>query len=369
MTSNPNESLNVTVASYIPYNQRIETYVVPVLFALIFIVGILGNGTLVIIFARNKNLRNVPNTYIINLAMGDILVLMISLPFTSTIYTIESWPYGELICKLSDFVKETSIGVSVFTLTALSVDRYFAIVAPMRHHMGSFAGQGTIIVAVAIWILSVVLACPTAILSYVRHVNDTGTEPFDVCWPYPDYIWEDYPKLNVMMKFLFYYLLPLLIISGFYAAMANHLVKSSKNMPGEPQGQQSRQIEARKKVAKVVLSFVVIFAVCFFPNHVFFLWFYFNSSAHQDYDDFWHACRIIGFCLCFINSCINPIALYCVSGVFRKYYNQYLFCCLASPQSKRGGRGKLDRQSTLVNFNSTFRRTSTSMSMLQSASL
>lgn len=75
---------------YIPYEMRPETYIVPVLFALIFVVGVLGNGTLVLIFIRNRNMRNVPNTYIFSLALGDLLVIVTSVPFTSTLYTVSS---------------------------------------------------------------------------------------------------------------------------------------------------------------------------------------------------------------------------------------------------------------------------------------
>ena len=76
---------------YIPYNMRPETYIVPVLFALIFVVGVLGNGTLVLIFIRNSNMRNVPNTYIFSLALGDLLVIVTSVPFTSTLYTVSRY--------------------------------------------------------------------------------------------------------------------------------------------------------------------------------------------------------------------------------------------------------------------------------------
>lgn len=47
---------------YTPYGDRPETYIVPVLFAIIFVVGVLGNGTLVVIFLRHRAMRNVPNT-------------------------------------------------------------------------------------------------------------------------------------------------------------------------------------------------------------------------------------------------------------------------------------------------------------------
>lgn len=45
---------------------------------------------------------------------------------------MESWPWGSFLCTFSEFIKNVSIGVSVFTLTALSGDRYFAIVDPLR---------------------------------------------------------------------------------------------------------------------------------------------------------------------------------------------------------------------------------------------
>ena len=78
---------------------------------------------------------------------------------------------------------------------------------------------------------------------------------------------------------------------------------------------------------KMILSLVVLFAVCFFPNHVFFIWFHFDPNSHDSYNLFWHCFRIVGFCLSFINSCINPIALYIVSAHYRKHFNRILCCC------------------------------------------
>lgn len=78
--------------------------------------------------------------YILSLALADLLVIVTSVPFVSIVYTIDSWPWGEYICVISEFVKDVSIGVSVFTLTALSSDRFFAIVDPLRkfHAHGKF---------------------------------------------------------------------------------------------------------------------------------------------------------------------------------------------------------------------------------------
>lgn len=58
----------------------------------------------------------------------------------------------------------------------------------------------------------------------------------------------------------------------------------------------------------------------------FFLRFARGSSprSNEEYNLFWHVLRIIGFCLSFANSCANPVALYCVSGAFRKHFNRYV---------------------------------------------
>ncbi|KAG0729582.1 Neuropeptide CCHamide-1 receptor [Chionoecetes opilio] len=206
------------------------------------------------------------NTYLISLALGDLLVLFFTVPFVSTIYTIEYWPYGTFECKFSEFIRMFRRAVSG---TARSV---------------------TLRVTAAIWVVSLVLATPAAVFTHVRNFGSVGDINVTVCYPFPDtYDW--YTKANVLTKALVYYFLPLLVIAAFYILMARHLL--TPEVVGDAQVFQ-RQIRTRRKVAKVVLCFIVIFAVCFLPTHVFMLWFYFDLSG--DYNDFWHALRIMGFC-------------------------------------------------------------------------
>lgn len=60
--TNQTDYVNETQEEYIPYSDRPETYIVPIIFFIIFTVGVLGNGTLVVIFLRHRTMRNVPNT-------------------------------------------------------------------------------------------------------------------------------------------------------------------------------------------------------------------------------------------------------------------------------------------------------------------
>ncbi|CAL4103119.1 unnamed protein product, partial [Meganyctiphanes norvegica] len=184
----------------------------------------------------------------------------------------------------------------------------------------------TLRVAVAIWVLSILLATPGAVFTHVRSFWVTDEKQIAVCFPFPEYLPDWYQRANVLVKSVVYYFLPLVVITSFYILMAKHLL-TSDDLPGEAHPVFHKQIKTRRKVAKIVLCFVLIFALCFLPNHIFMLWFYFHPRASEQYNDFWHSLRILGFCFTFINSCINPIALYCISGTFRKQYNIYLFCC------------------------------------------
>ncbi|PVD28576.1 hypothetical protein C0Q70_11166 [Pomacea canaliculata] len=261
-------------------------------------------------------------------------------------------------------MQSLSLGVTVFTLTALSVDRYLAIVDPMSKHTGKTQAT-TLAVSAGIWVLSFILALPDIFLSSVVERSMGQESPKRFCFNFAEHYEPMIPKIYYLARFIIYFALPVCIIACFYMLMAQILIRSGKQIPCEGKGgglNQQRQIAARKKVARVVLSFVLIFIVCWLPRHIYLLWFYFDDSL---YNDFWNVFKILGFCLTYINSCVNPFALYLLSSQFRKYYNRYLFCCF-----KRVRYTSLEPSSTMHNFNSTVRRaSSTNTSMVHSQSM
>ncbi|CAD7089068.1 unnamed protein product [Hermetia illucens] len=236
--------------------------------------------------------------YILSLALADLLVILICVPLASIVYTFESWPWGDTLCRITEYAKDVSIGVSVFTLTALSAERYCAIVNPLRKLQ---TRPLTVFTATMIWLLAILCATPAAIVSdTVPVVLDNVTNmTIYVCTPFgPESPYQKvYIRYNVIGKAITYYLLPLSIIGVLYALMARRLHLSAREMPGEISGPQSRtQARARRHVARMVVTFVIVFIACFLPWHVFQLWFHLNPNADEDYDDFWHVVRIVGFC-------------------------------------------------------------------------
>lgn len=103
-----------------------------VAFSISFLVGFIGNIFVFVVVAKYKATRTATYTFLVNLAVGDIMVVSICMPMTlaSTIYRI--WVYGDLPCKLTPFIQGVSVSVSVLTLVLVSVDRYYKIYHPIE---------------------------------------------------------------------------------------------------------------------------------------------------------------------------------------------------------------------------------------------
>uniref|UniRef100_A0A3Q3QIK8 G-protein coupled receptors family 1 profile domain-containing protein n=1 Tax=Monopterus albus TaxID=43700 RepID=A0A3Q3QIK8_MONAL len=280
-------------------------FVMTSVYILIITVGLLGNTTLVKIFVTNS-------------AMRSLLLLVTCVPVDASRYLFEDWVFGEAACKLIPVIQLTSVGVSVFTLTALSADRYKAIVNPMDIQTSS-AVFWTCLKAVSIWLMSVLLAVPEAIFSQVG-LRDNTNITFVNCVPYPMSN-QMHPKIHSVMIFLVYFLIPLVIISVYYYHIARTLIKSAHDMPGEVSDHTKRQMETRKRLAKIVLVFVGLFALCWFPNHV--LYMYRSFHYHRVDVSLAHlVITLLARVLSFSSSCVNPFALYLLSESFRRHFNR-----------------------------------------------
>ncbi|XP_009996845.1 PREDICTED: neuromedin-B receptor [Chaetura pelagica] len=340
--------------------------VIPSLYLLIIVVGLLGNITLMKIFISSSAMRSVPNIFISSLAAGDLLLLVTCVPVDASRYFSEEWLFGEVGCKLIPAIQLTSVGVSVFTLTVLSADRYKAIVNPMDIQTSS-AVLWTCVKAVAIWVISMLLAVPEVVFSQLAHISDTNNVTFTACIPYP--MTDDkHPKIHSVMIFLVYFLIPLAIISIYYYHIAKSLIKSAHNIPGEYSEHSKRQMETRKRLAKIVLVFVGFFAICWFPNHVLYMYRSFNyneidpSTGHMVVT---LVARVLSFC----NSCVNPFALYFLSESFRRHFNNQLRCRRRAQQERSASYLRNSSVIQMTSLKSNTRNTVTSMTLVNGHNL
>ena len=99
--------------------------------ALIMIFAIFGNIALITTIHCKASLHTLTNRFILNLACADVGVGLFCIPFSVvTCYTGE-WIFGNIMCQLNGFMNILFSLASVFTLTVISVEKYFSIVKPM----------------------------------------------------------------------------------------------------------------------------------------------------------------------------------------------------------------------------------------------
>ena len=80
--------------------QFISSVVIPILFGIVFILGLISNATLIYTILANKWMRTKSNVLIVSLAGGDFLLILVSVPFASLLYTADGWWFGPVTCKV-----------------------------------------------------------------------------------------------------------------------------------------------------------------------------------------------------------------------------------------------------------------------------
>lgn len=189
-----------------------DNFITLLVFGLIFTLGVLGNSMVITVLARSKpgKPRSTTNIFILNLSIADLSYLLFCIPFQSTIYMMPTWVLGAFICKFIHYFFTVSMLVSIFTLSAMSVDRYVAIVHA-RKSCSIRVARHALIGVLVIWILSLAMAAP---VMHHQNLFQRG-ENSTYCWE----VWPDHTqkKVYVVCTFVFGYVLPLLLISFCYA--------------------------------------------------------------------------------------------------------------------------------------------------------
>lgn len=114
-------------------NSALFETIVYIMYISIFVFALLGNGIVCYIVFSSPRMKTVTNYFIVNLAVGDILLTLFCVPFSFfSILILQYWPYGSVLCHLVNYCQAVSVFVSAYTLVAISVDRYSAILWPLK---------------------------------------------------------------------------------------------------------------------------------------------------------------------------------------------------------------------------------------------
>ena len=114
-----------------PENSYPVTYYFVPFYAIVFFIGTFGNGLVLISIVRSVRLRTVTNTYLLNIAIADFLLLL-SIPFLIMTIFANGWIFGNILCKMYFNFIHINQYVGSLLLAALSFDRYLAVCHPVR---------------------------------------------------------------------------------------------------------------------------------------------------------------------------------------------------------------------------------------------
>ena len=147
----------------VPYVHRL---VLGVICVLLTPIGLFGNGLVVVSVMVSKKLRTPTNILVVNLAVADLLACVVS-PFLflqAFIKSSDEFLLPEIICQLATGVSFVITTVSISTLTAIALVRWYVITRSIRGHRGLHTPRRVAILVVIIWTMSTAYPIPGFLL-------------------------------------------------------------------------------------------------------------------------------------------------------------------------------------------------------------
>lgn len=145
-------------------------------YAIIFVVSVVGNGFVCYIVLSSPRMRTVTNYFITNLAIGELLITILCVPFTTVAVLEQYWPFGMFLCTIASYAQCLSVLVSAYTLVAISIDKYMVIMWPLKPRISKRLAATTITL---VWFIAGLTVLPTGMMSNLVQPNGSIYEACD----------------------------------------------------------------------------------------------------------------------------------------------------------------------------------------------
>lgn len=322
--------------------ERFVRIIIPTIFGFICVLGLFGNSLVILVVLADKHMRNTTNVLILSLAVADLLFILFCVPFTATGYALPVWPFGDIGCKVAQYAMYVCAYASVYTLVIMSLDRYLAVVHAIRS-MTLRSERNTWFAIAIIWIIILCGNIPI-LIQFGEKRYEFGNENRSACINIADQENERVGKAFFGSFFFFGYVIPLGITMLMYGLMLKRLLYGV--VPGGA-NQSAESIRAKKRVTRMVVIVVVIFAICWLPIQV--ILFAQKFQEEQERSASYISFQMAANCLAYMNSCVNPILYAFLSENFRRSFRKFL-CCTESSR-------RMEYERTNIRFTVTEKET------------
>ncbi|TRY97682.1 hypothetical protein DNTS_035482, partial [Danionella cerebrum] len=334
-----NSSFNFSYEDYESICDKAEvrsfaTIFLPAVFALSLIVGLAGNALVVAVYAYCKQLKTMTDTFILHLAVADLLLLL-TLPFWAA-NAVNGWTLGVTVCKLVSSLYTVNFTCSMMLLALISLDQYLILKAGARNRGLAFLFQRKHcqIICLMLWIFALLLGIPDLVFSTVKEVPSKKS----CIATYPSHMALKAKVSLEVLEVVIGFLVPLGILLFCYSSIGQALLK----LPQERRWRKWRSI-------KVLLVMVGVFVVTQLPFNV--LKFFqamdimFSFVTHCGVSKELDRATQITESLALTHCCLNPVLYVFIGHSFRQ---QVLKC--AKDFGDRGRRFTREREQQGVNI-------------------
>lgn len=322
----------------------VEQVLVPVLDVLLLLLGVGGHSLVVLILCGRRRMAGrsggggggVTGTgtdvLLLALSAADLLLLS-TLPFHTAATALGAWPFGDFLCRLVSFLGSACSSTSVFTLAALGVSRYLAVVKPAVA-FGLLSPRRVSLAAAALWAPACGLAVPQLVFRHVgvpqRHEDGLACFAF---LSYRDQL------IYGLLHFTVAFLLPLLTIAVAYGGVYLFLWRRRR-------GGRAPQVERHQhRVTQTSAALVVAFALCWLPSYGLTLDLLADRSAHANgASPRYGAVAVFARFMATSSTVVNPILYVLMSQKFR----QDLVGLFRRGGARAGGGGANDAVATVA---------------------
>ena len=296
----------------VPYVFRAVFFVAITFFAL---VSVIGNVLEIITFLTTKHLRTSTNYYITSMAVSDLLYVVTNWRlYSNSRHTVFQHSVSSFICQLGMYLSFVSYSVSISSLVLISVDRFVAIVFPLKVTM--ITGRIRAICILLTWIIPLGIFFP-----YFQFSRIAGREEgLFLC---ATDLNSSASMIYYTLFSLFYYCLPLIVITILHSRIVKSLRRPNPVIQGNSRNNTTRR-KQNQRIMKIVISINVVFFICW--TVIYIIMFILKFSGD------WKAYMLIFYffaCYCilsFVSTAGNPVILF----TFSTNYRQALKNCLSA---------------------------------------
>ncbi|XP_044036575.1 P2Y purinoceptor 11 [Siniperca chuatsi] len=300
--------------------EKIQMALLPSVYGVEFIVALAGNlFALWLLMARERRNWHTGVVLSYNLAISDLLYVL-TLPLLIVYYSLgKHWIFGDAVCKIERFLFTCNLYVSIFFIMAISVNRCVALACPFftRSHVTSAHAKA---ISVIIWIVVGVISCPVLkFASVCQNIYNNNT----LCVSFCGGILKDESSHFTYKMFLavFGCFVPFLVTLTSYCVVICVVWKNVSITTLE-----------KRKVALLVMSVLVLYAISFVPYHIFLNYHLYLKIWSPNNSVCWvYEMYQVSKGLATLNMCIHPILYISVFDSIR------VACCGKSPEDNDMG--------------------------------